>query len=204
MNKCNQCQNFGLCFDRINYLPVDFIEGNKKAPIWIIGLNPKKPNEEEINTYRNESKNDLLMRFKKSFHSYFNDFKKVNPKIYEGLITGNVAHTDLVKCWSDDWNYKNSKEIIKNCLPYLKEQLNEHNNTLKMIVCNGAQVSEYIKKIIPIESTEEIKPTSYVGLLNGKKIIIVLSGFIGRIDDYSKRRLGEEIQMLINKYKIDL
>ena len=136
MNKCNKCQNFGLCFDKTNYSPVESIEGNKKAPIWIIGLNPKKPDEEKIEKYRNQSKKDLSMQFKGDFHSYFKDFKKVYTKIYEGLISGNVAHTDLVKCWSPKWDSKNSREIIKNCLPYLGEQIKEHSDTLKMILCN--------------------------------------------------------------------
>jgi len=67
-----------------------------------------------------------------------------------------------------------------------------------MIICNGADVCKVIRSIIrPIEGKEQ--DTYYFGKVRDVEIAVVLSGFIGRIDDYSKRRLGLEIETLIDK-----
>ncbi|MDO8548821.1 MAG: hypothetical protein Q7S39_01540 [Ignavibacteria bacterium] len=67
----------------------------------------------------------------------------------------------------------------------------------KMIICNGADVCRRIKEIIHPISEVKGTDTYYIGEINGSKVTIVLSGFIGRIDNYSKRRLGKEIELLI-------
>lgn len=42
-----------------------------------------------------------------------------------------------------------------------------------------------------------LSETAYKSNIYGTEVIVILSGFIGRIDDYSKRRLGYEIESLI-------
>lgn len=57
-----------------------------------------------------------------------------------------------------------------------------------MIVCNNSDVCKVIKELVPIQ---EDKRTSYVGTLEGNRFDIVLSGFIGRIDDHFKKASGK-------------
>jgi hypothetical protein len=40
--------------------------------------------------------------------------------------------------------------------------------------------------------------------IEGNETAIVLSGFIGRIDDYAKRRLGKEISSYMKKFQINI
>jgi len=191
MHECRKCEQFGLSFER-NYAPDEFLEGSPQSRIWIVGLNPAiEPNPEvsALQDYFGDSS---------ELHPYFRDFALVLPRLYEGF--GNpagTAHTDLVKCASNRWpppNVRSSsrKAIILNCEGFLLTQIRRHRPS--MIICNGAEVSAALKRALPPSSSTSERDTSYFADIEGHKICVVLSGFIGRMDNYAKRRLGAEIE----------
>lgn len=195
MVRCELCKEYGLYFE-CNYRPVDFIEGKKKtSKVWIVGLNPKlTPNEVD------ERYEEDLEGFHGKTRPYFKDFKKVSPRLYNlfGLEYG-VCHADIVKCYTSSFPPKGLKKheitaIIKNCSGYFVEQLRLWKPEL--IICNGSPVSQLVKDII---RPSELSETSYIGDFEGNRIHVVLSGFIGRIDDYAKRRLGIEIEYYLQQ-----
>lgn len=196
MKRCDLCKDVGLEFLR-PYKPVEFLEGKASSNIWIVGLNPAADvdwNDED------RTAEDLSNAFSDTatIHPYFKDFKKVSPRLFERFGKENgVAHTDIVKCSSKRWppetaKGKKAQMVIQNCKRYLLEQISVHKP--KMIICNGAPVSHQIKEILPIDSN--ITETAYRSNIEGQNVIDVLSGFIGRIDDWSKKRLGYEIESL--------
>ena len=195
MNECTECKADYKIFFKRKYEPKEFLVGKRNSKIWIVGLNPKGS---ENNMNDNMNINELIDYFNtEKVHSYFKDFKKVSSKLYELLGEDKgVAHTDIVKCYSKkfDFKTKDKKAIIANCKQYFEKQLNKHKP--EIIICNGSPVCEEIKKII---KPPEDYDTSYKGSFNGKEIVVILSGFIGRIDDYAKRRLGIEIDEYIKK-----
>lgn len=211
---CNKCSKFGLEYKNSNLnSPSDFIEGNLDAKVWIIGLNPKT-NQHEIFDPTFED----LRNFNPNQHSYFKDFKKVSSKLYENWESENskTAHTDLVKCGSASFppahpvtsnklTNKETNEIISNCFEYLKIQLLKHKPLL--LICNGSFTSESIFNFFsPDDATIKTSKSvgSYKSTFEGHTFTIVLSGFIGRIDDWSKRRLGVEIEDALNELGITL
>ena len=151
-------------------------------------------------------------------HPYFNDFKKVSSKLFDMLgKEKGVAHTDIVKCVSRNFpsdKDPKQKRIIENCKPFLEKQLVE--KYPKMIICNGNAVVRLISDIIkPPNLFDQLHAriktgaklisepmTSYIGKLESREIIVILSGFIGRIDNLSKRRLGLEIEQYMSKLEI--
>jgi hypothetical protein len=64
-----------------------------------------------------------------------------------------------------------------------------------MVICNGAKVCDYIKTAIPPSEPDE-KRGNYRGVIEDWEVAVVLTGFIGRIDNYSRMRLGAEIEQL--------
>ena len=68
----------------------------------------------------------------------------------------------------------------------------------KIIICNGAAVSEFMLQFIPPISYSK-EQTSYWSNIDGDEVCVVLSGFIGRIDNYAKRRLGIEIEVRLQE-----
>ena len=193
MSTCDDCKEFGLSFKR-KYSPEEFFASRPTCEVWIVGLNPKdEGNGEDV-----LSKEELEMYFSnQNIHSYFKNFKSVSKVLYGSLMDGKVAHTDIVKCLSKKWPPENIssngvKKIFTNCTKYLVNQI--ETNPPKMLICNGAPVSELIKSIIiPIKDDKQTS-TSYNGVCGGKMIRVILSGFIGRIDVYARRRLGREIE----------
>ena len=209
---CKKCVPYGLGFYAAHISPVDYIEGKLNSVVWIIGLNPK-------GDVGNEEKRTIqdFDNFSPSSHSYFKDFRKVSQKLYDNFNSANsrVAHTDLIKCFSpgfppvvqdkDQQKIVDVEPVIKNCVVHLKEQLHRHQP--KIIICNGSPVSWEILKIFPPPATENWNTiTSYQADLPGTdhKFWIVLSGFIGRIDDRNKRRLGVEIEQILKQEGIEL
>ncbi len=196
MYECDKCAAFGLRFERA-YRPDEAIEGDRGARVWIIGLNPAL-DPDWIDTRTVES---LRQYFDDpdTVHSYFHDFKKVSKLLFDQFgKAGGTAHADLVKCsnkgWPPDGTTRKGREtIIRNCESYLRDQLKQSKPA--MIVCNGSDVSSAIKRLLPPvgDSTEEAT-TSYFAEIDGHRICVVLAGFIGRIDNYAKRRLGKEIE----------
>ncbi|MGA8573056.1 MAG: uracil-DNA glycosylase family protein [Desulfobaccales bacterium] len=200
MSTCERCNSFGLNF-KYPYPPNDFLMGKRNSKIWIVGLNPK----EEKNYQGNETIFENENYFKtKHVHSYFGDFEKVSGVLYDFLGKEfGVAHTDLVKCPTKKFNNKDKdnkidmNKIIDNCKGYLKQQFEQHHPDI--IICNGAAVCKIVLEII--KPPDEYR-TSYVGNLANHEISVVLSGFIRRIDNYAKRRLGKEIESIMKKYRM--
>ncbi len=195
MIDCSTCQEYGLRFKR-NYKPVEFIEGKKDSLVWIVGINPAvEPNWEDRRTTADlESHFDDLS----TIHSYFKDFKSVSQSVFEsfGKHKG-TAHTDLVKCSSKSFppeaaKGKKTAIVINNCKGFLEEQIKRHKP--KIIVCNGAEVSKFMLGFLPPPPEYTKTQTSYWSNIDGVNVCVVLSGFIGRIDNFSKRRLGIEIE----------
>lgn len=191
-HECCKCKKYGLKYQR-KYRPADFLEGKRSSNIWIVGLNPKG-NSDKIDEREVEDVEGYFNHVNE-VHPYFRDFKKVSGKLYDllGKEKG-AAHTDIVKCFSNRFppgncKRKEAEEIIDNCKEYFKEQINEW--LPDMIICNGSPVCRIIKEIIPVKVGDK---TSYTGKFKGKEITVILSGFIGRIDDYAKARLGKEIE----------
>lgn len=212
---CKKCSEFGLNFRATSIeSPSNYIEGNPKGLIWIVGLNPSNDIGHTETRSLEEFKN-----FDPSCHSYFSVFKKVLPSLYNNWTSLNstIAHTDLVKCFSRSFppqtNLKNRKQselkkgIVSNCKPYLIEQILK--SKPKLLICNGSPVCWQMLENFPPEIDEDWRTiTSYEAKLAGEggehRFWIVLSGFIGRIDDRNKIRLGREIEEIVNKLKIKL
>jgi len=191
MHVCRKCEAYELRFNR-NYRPDEFIEGNPDATIWIIGLNPKdEPTSRSLD--------DLLIALDNELdrHSYFADFGKVSQSI-RLHSEGNAAHTDLVKCACAKWPSRGKSGIIGNCREYLEAQLQRH--TPRIIVCNGSDVSREIQGIIVPAQELKDDDTQYEAELNGCAVTVILSGFLGRLDDFAKRRLGYEIEGALQKH----
>lgn len=196
MHECRKCEAYDLTFRR-EYPPEDFLEGFSDAKVWIVGLNPAvEPRPEATapeSTFVDLSK----------VHSYFRDFAIVSPRVFEGLgKQAGTAHTDLVKCASSSWPPQGVKasdraKIIANCENFLLNQIRKRRPS--MIICNGAEVSAAIKRALPPSAEVSPEVTCYFALIDGSRVAIVLSGFIGRIDHYSKRRLGREIESLLDE-----
>ena len=201
MNICDKCSAHGLRFER-QYKPIHFFEGRLSSRIWIIGLNPK--NETRYQDHRDEEQLHEYFDQKGRIHGYFHDFRKVSKRLYDLLgAESGAGHTDLVKCFSPEWppngakGAREKRAIVANCDIYLREQIAA--GVPDIIVCNGAPVCEFIRGIVQVE---EDHGTYYFGKLKGRRIAVVLSGFIGRIDNFAKRRLGREIEGLMEHFGI--
>ena len=202
MWECLKCKRHGLFFQR-QYSPIESVDGASEAPVWIIGINPK------CDEGHNDKKDILQLREyfqSNNVHEYFDDFKKVSPSLYKLLgHPSGAAHTDLVKCYANEFPPKTmqrggKKEIIANCSGYLEQQIETYKP--KIIICNGADVSRKLLELYPPETTRQ-KHTSYRVQNDKRDFAVLLSGFIGRIDDYAKRRLGQEIEGYFELYGIN-
>ena len=178
------------------------MEGKRNSKIWIVGLNPKGM----LGSNDDRELEDTINYFDNEVHPYFKSFKKVSKRLYNlfGKDYG-VAHTDLVKCFSNKFppegcKTKAKRIIIGNCRGYLKEQIKKYEP--KILICNGAPVSCEMKEMFPKESQNDNIKTSYKVRINNSEMVIILSGFIGRIDNYAKRRLGLEIEKYMNKFEL--
>lgn len=203
MQDCSNCQEYGLRFRR-NYEPVEFIEGKKDSLVWIVGLNPAG-NQDWIDDRTTE---DLEKYFDNpnNIHGYFKDFKSVSEPLFTNFGKNHgTAHTDIVKCSSKSFPPETAKgkkavAVINNCKGFLEKQIKTHKP--KIIVCNGAEVSKFILGFLPPPSTHTNAQTSYWSSIDGVNVCVVLSGFIGRIDNYAKRRLGVEIEARLREIKL--
>ena len=212
---CDKCSKFGLQFKSENIEPNEYIEGNPYADIWIVGLNPKNDiGHVEMRTIED------FKNFDPDCHPYFSDFKKASNILYQNWKSNksNIAHTDIVKCFSNSFPPKieiEGKErktkvdqIVNNCIEHLQNQIKA--GKPRMIICNGSIVSWEMIRLFPpkVKDYDPKTLTSYKTSQNidGKEynFWVVLSGFIGRIDDRNKRRLGREIEEILTKESIEL
>ncbi len=202
MHECKVCEKYGFSFNR-GYRPVEYIEGKKTSLVWIVGLNPaREPDWVDTRTI------EALEKYfdnPNNIHGYFKNFKSVSEIIFGnfGKELG-TAHTDIVKCSSKSFPPESAKgkraaDVINNCKGFLEKQIITHKP--KIIVCNGAEVSKFMLEFLLPPSDYTKLQTSYWSKIGGVKICVVLSGFIGRIDNYSKRRLGIEIEHRLSEYK---
>jgi uracil-DNA glycosylase len=200
MHECNKCSEFGFRFKR-NYRPVDFIEGKSNSEVWIIGLNPAADQDWEDERTTKELADHL--NDKDTIGSYFKDFKSVSEKIFNDFGENKgTAHTDIVKCSSNSFPPESAKGkkahiVINNCIGFLKTQI--QTNKPKIIVCNGAAVSKFMLEFLPPPEGFSRDETSYWSDIDGTKVCVILSGFIGRIDNYARRRLGKEIELRLGE-----
>lgn len=214
MTICNKCSEFGMSF-KSSYLksPADFLEGSLYSKVWIIGLNPKVKEGEAL-----DHSLEKLRNLNPDDHPYFRDFQKVSRKLYDNWKSENskVGHTDLVKCGSPSFppinpnnskklSGKETKKLIGNCSKYLKKQILDHKPLL--LICNGSPTSQFIFQFLPpdntsIKSAKEIG--SYKSTFQDHTFTVVMTGFIGRIDDWNKRRLGHEIDSILDELNIAL
>lgn len=200
MPTCKRCAQFGLRFQR-QYEPSQYIEGDPNSRVWIVGLNPAEAQD----WVDPRPLSDLRNYFSRpDVHSYFKQFRLVSEQLYSMLGTsGGAAHTDLVKCSSFSWPPKSApgnarSKIVKNCAAYLQAQLDAYHP--KVLVCNGSEVSQEIRRLLPPPEGIESIATSYVHTRpSGTRVAVILSGFIGRIDNYAKRRLGIEIESFLRQ-----
>jgi hypothetical protein len=196
MKECMKCEAHGIRYRR-SYEASEFLEGYADSPIWIVGLNPAAPPDwedgrtiEQLQTTFYETARTI---------QYFRDFGRVSPWLFSLLgAPGGVAHTDLVKCSSKSWpppgcTRKAAKTVVSNCTPFLQSQILKHKP--RMIICNGSEVSSFIQSAIPAVEASA-RATSYSGFVNGINVWVVLSGFIGRIDNHARARLGQEIERI--------
>lgn len=196
---CTKCHDLGgYSFER-NYAPEDFLEGKRSSDIWIVGLNPKTV----IGFNHSDTKEDLEGYFVpgEKFYSYFRDFRIVSETLFDGFgREGGTAHTDIVKCGSEGFpGGKVGAELVKRCSGYLHKQVIEYKP--RVIVCNGSPVSKYVKGQFPEKTCITNTDTSYWTAVDDVDVCIVLSGFIGRIDNYARKRLGVEIDDRLEESK---
>ena len=191
---CDRCATHNVRFCR-TYKPEEFIEGDPSSPSWIIGINPAESGDWRDGRSTLELAQGFSEHAKKT--GYFRDFRAVSPQLFARLgVAGGVAHTDLVKCSSESWppadvGGRSASAIVANCSDYLLQQIRRFRP--KLLICNGSAVCEYIRDIVKTSDTMELA-TSYVGTIDEQSITVVLSGFIGRIDNHARRRLGREIE----------
>jgi uracil-DNA glycosylase len=202
--KCDLCSSAGLHFQATHIDPIGYIEGPLQAKIWIVGLNPKG----EIGTLETRTKQEFES-FNPDRSSYFRDFKKVSERLYKNWLSekSTVAHTDLVKCYSPTFppndDNKSKQLVIGNCKRYLFNQILLHKP--KVLICNGTDVCNMMMSFFPPNSQEpHTLLTSYKASFQSHAFTLVLSGFIGRIDDRNKRRLGKEIEAILQEENIQL
>jgi len=189
---CERCMHLGgYRFDR-RYAPEEFLEGKRSSKVWIVGLNPAWDIGENHDSTRDDLENYFVLG--QRFHRYFEDFRHVSEQIYDGFgREGGTAHTDIVKCGSKRFpGGRNGAELVHHCADYLKRQIIQYRPQL--ILCNGSPVSRYIQQEFLRNEDSGNTLTSYWTTVEGKDMCVVLTGFIGRIDNYSRRRLGVEIE----------
>ena len=210
MTTCRVCANTGLEFSSEYYSPEDFLHGKRSSRIWIVGINPKKEKDKLLHN----RKIDYLVNYfnnKENIHPYFNDFKRVSMRLYNLLGEENgAAHTDIVKCFSKKTP---PSHCFDKCKEYIVKQLENQlrfNLLPKIIICNGAPVCDVISNILNIKTRKQRKKendkliTSDIGNFHDNQVTVIYSGFIGRIDDYSKIRLGKEIEKYMDIYGIGI
>lgn len=196
MTRCTQCQSIGFSFDR-PYSPGEFLEGKRDALIWIVGLNPAA--EPSWADGRDVQGLEACFDRGSTIPDYFRKFQAVSPLLFELLgVPRGAAHTDIVKCSSRAFpppgvTDKQIAKVVQQCsTAYLAGQLRTHRP--RLIIGNGARVASFLLTFLPPNPGTPANSTSYWSSLDGANVCVVLSGFIGRLDTYSRRRLGQEVE----------
>ena len=192
--ECEKCKDFGVARKLHKGLVPEFMVGHFEANIWVVGLNPMLKKGEEGIMDPNDAK-DFESYFKRSYNFDFDHhpyFKRIKRHVFlkDWEWGEDVAHVDLVKCGSREID-KSFEKAKDNCCDYLERQI----KLLKprLIIANGIAVSKWF------ESRKEQKKVTNTSILlkfNGFETIVVLSGFIGRMDRCSMARLREDLKRI--------
>lgn len=228
----NPCTDCPLKSNRLrnNYKhePADYIEGDKNAAIWIVGLNPKLNKDKKGNlksdNLKLRSKEDFKNPLKPETHTYFKPFfTRVSDKLWErqkGSKVANFAHTDLVCCASNKFpierfDTKKNDKIVDQCSQYLIEKVKD-NKDLKLLIGAGkrtcielvkAFANDHDKKLIYKEgkfiSNNKIydiikKKTKTTLLINKDEIPIIFTTHLSQSNYWSDQRLGREIEEVLD------
>jgi len=174
--------------------PPVFLVGNPEAKIWVIGINPRLEDFEDVKeskTFEEHQKNEERYFFEKNVHSYFRDFRQVFGDNWLQKFQESIAHIDLVKCSSK--KNKRNKNVECKCGKFLQRQIEMFKP--RLIVCNGVPVCEWFEKNYNISIKN--KTQADLKTSDGHEFTVIFSGFIGRIDNYAKKRLGMEIDAVL-------
>lgn len=194
MNNCKKCEPHGFSFSKA-YPPTSLIAGHATSPVWIVGLNPAGDPPDTVDELRSYFTSGTKV------HPYFRRFLPVSQELFRSFgREDGAAHMDLVKCHSSAWPPPggSAEQVIANCEGYLLEQIHEHRPAL--IVCNGREVCNVMLRLFPPPGgSDPSLLTSYFSSRDRYRLCVILSGFIGRIDNYAKRRLGLEIEMRLSE-----
>lgn len=182
--------------------PENFIEVRGRDPgsmkekypdIWIVGINPK------VISSSDSGGGPMI-------HPYFEVFRKVSETLGRLIDEGKVAHTDIVKCSSKKWPELgvNPSGTVSHCFDnYLFNQIETHKP--KIIICNGAPVSRAILERFGNRcqylDDEDKNGVVSIDLGKGIRSVVVLSGYMGRLDQYSLRRIGLLVDKEIGKIR---
>ena len=211
IGQCRKCEKYGLSFLR-HYKPTEYAEGNPESDIWLIGLNPKG----DRSTKDKRTTSQLRAYFMQdAIDSTFESFIGVSERLYMRMRSAGkgVCHTDLFKCYSEGsvWKVReewvnNVREICENCSEHLSAQIDRHSSSIKMILCNGTKVVSAVKKTLIacgfVRVNDQFTSAEYAR--DDLHLFVINSGFIGRIDNFAKRRLGMEIEQIAEKAGVQL
>lgn len=182
--------------------PPVFMVGNPESKVWVVGLNPAMPQDNLQRTF-DENRKYEEEYFSGNVHGYYKkNFRHVfGEDCLEKFKRGDIASLDLVKCHSK--KYKGNKEIEDRCGEFLEKQIEVFKS--RLIICNGAPVcrwfeGKYKEQIKNNIDTEKITKAD-LKTPTGHEFTVIFSGFIGRIDNYAKRRLGIEIDAVLKTLK---
>lgn len=202
---CNNCPlKDKRTVENYNHSPEDFIEGNPNSNIWIIGLNPGF--EKGANKLK-ERKKDILSLPKSINDPYFSKFKRVSSGLFKEDGKAKFAHTDLVKCASQNFTSKsmgaNINDIIYNCSSYLKDHISIYSPSIILAAGSHTQM-ELVRLFKPYTNPYEfiLENTSFSFLNNKKTIQVVFSDHVGQMSYTNGNRVAREISELAKLQKL--
>jgi uracil-DNA glycosylase len=191
---CEKCEDLGVKRIPDKGLVPEFMVGNFEAKIWIVGLNPKlRKRQDGIMDPKDSKKFDRYFKRIPNFDDFgYSYFKRIKDHVFlEDWEWGrDVAYVDLVKCASREID-KSFEKAKDNCGDYLERQIKLLKP--KLIIANGIAVSKWFKSQ---KEQKNVTNTSILLKFNGFETIVVLSGFIGRMDRCSMARLREDIKRI--------
>lgn len=183
------------------YKPDEYLKGCQRPEILIIAINPRGP----IGSVHEITK-EQLSNFKPSgeinARRFYSKYKGISQLIYNNWCSNEsvVAETDLFKCFSPKVDDSVKDQLIKNCFPYLNNQLINLSENLKIIICNGVTVSKKIKQVYKDHLVDFVTPFKDInfqyanfkvkdehGFKNMNAIIIFLPFLSGRFPPTKER-----------------
>jgi uracil-DNA glycosylase len=199
---CRKCDLDVKINPEAGIIPI-YGENDPSKPIWIVGLNPKLNKDgthhpvEATETFQAYIDHQLTyFGGDKELHPYYRRFQHIFGSNWREIIRDNVFHTDIVKCPSVTFGKKETK-AIPICKEFLQKQITL--NTPKIIFCNGRNIVNWFEDKYEGEIQLNYWRTGGELKINGQIVHLIYSGFINRIDNIAKRRIGKEVCVLIKK-----